>query len=176
MTGVGLAVDKVRHLIEKYQQRYNRTVYFVDQSGQVTLHGKSFHGASSLHADPVLAPLATRILTTPSGSYQYERDGAPVFLNSRLVPEFKWYLMVEQTSHESESQLQTTLWGNLLVSAVVTLLILFIANMTLGRYQRRIEQMASTDKLTGTISRQVFQVTFDRSGEANANANLLSHN
>lgn len=161
VTGVGLAVDKVRHLIEKYQQRYNRTVYFVDQSGQVTLHGKSFHGASSLHADPVLAPLATRILTTPSGSYQYERDGAPVFLNSRLVPEFKWYLMVEQTSHESESQLQTTLWGNLLVSAVVTLLILFIANMTLGRYQRRIEQMASTDKLTGTISRQVFQVTFD---------------
>ena len=44
---------------------------------------------------------------------------------------------------------------------MVTLAILVVANLTLGRYQRRLEQMATTDKLTGTLSRQVFQVTFD---------------
>ncbi|MGL5286197.1 diguanylate cyclase [Aeromonas sp. RU39B] len=161
VTGVGLGVDKVKQLIEKYQQRYNRTVYFVDSNGKVTLHGSQFHGAADLHDDPALSPLATRILTSPSSSFQYERNGRDVYLNSRLVPEFKWYLMVEQTEHESESTLQTTLLGNLLVSALVTLAILVVANLTLGRYQRRLEQMASTDKLTGTLSRQVFQVTFD---------------
>ncbi len=161
VTGVGLGVDKVKQLIEKYQQRYNRTVYFVDNNGEVTLHGSQFHGTDNLHHDPVLSPFATRILTSPSGSFQYERNGHDVYLNSRLVPEFKWYLMVEQTEHESESTLQATLLGNLLISGVVTLAILVVANLTLGRYQRRLEQMATTDKLTGTLSRQVFQVTFD---------------
>lgn len=161
VTGVGLAVDKVKQLIEKYQRRYNRTVYFVDRSGKVTLHGSQFHGAVDLHADPVLEPMATRILTSPSGSFQYERNGHHVYLNSRLVPEFAWYLMVEQNEHETESTLQATLLGNLLISALVTLVILVVANLTLGRYQRRIEQMATTDKLTGTLSRQVFQSTFE---------------
>ena len=161
VTGVGLAVDKVRELIEKYQERYSRSVYFIDRQGRVALHGKNYSGPETIQADPALAPLATQILTSPGGSYQYERQDQQVYLNSRLVPEFKWYLMVEQASHAGEGKLQQTLWGNLLLSGLVTLGILVIANLTLGRYQRRIEQMAATDKLTGMISRQVFETTFE---------------
>ena len=47
VTGVGLGVDKVKQLIEKYQQRYNRTVYFVDNNGEVTLHGSQFNGTDN---------------------------------------------------------------------------------------------------------------------------------
>ncbi|BFL81852.1 hypothetical protein LFREDSHE_03020 [Shewanella baltica] len=43
---------------------------------------------------------------------------------------------------------------------MVTLGILFISNMTLGRYQRKLEVMASTDKLTGAANRQVFDEYF----------------
>ncbi len=82
VTGVGLAVDKVRELIEKYQERYSRSIYFIDRQGRVALHGKNYRGPEYIHADPALAPLATQILTSPGGSYQYERQDQQVYLNS----------------------------------------------------------------------------------------------
>ncbi len=165
ITGVGLAVDKVQKLIELYQKRYNRHVFFVDREGRVTLSGDEYVGAESLQATPGLNKFATRILTSPSASISYLREGKTVYLNSRLVPEFKWYLMVEQEEVEGERQLLTTFWGNLLISLLVTVGILVIANLTLGRYQRKLEHMASTDKLTGVANRQIFEEYFHRSLE-----------
>jgi hypothetical protein len=39
VTGVGLTVDAVRRLIEDYQQRFQRTLYFVDAEGKIVLFG-----------------------------------------------------------------------------------------------------------------------------------------
>ncbi|KEK26863.1 diguanylate cyclase [Shewanella xiamenensis] len=157
VTGVGLAVEKVKALIELYQKRYNRRVFFTDRQGNVTLHGDEYDGANSLQASTGLEQLSTRILTSPSAAFSYQRNGKTVYLNSRLVPEFKWYLIVEQEDAPQEQELLNTFWGNLALSLVVTIGILFISNMTLGRYQRKLEVMASTDKLTGAANRQVFE-------------------
>lgn len=160
VTGVGLVVEKVKSLIELYQKRYNRRVFFTDRQGNVTLHGDEYDGADSLQTSPGLENLATRILTSPSAAFSYQRNGKTVYLNSRLVPEFKWYLIVEQEDAPQERELLNTFWGNLGLSLMVTLGILFISNMTLGRYQRKLEVMASTDKLTGAANRQVFDEYF----------------
>ncbi|MCJ8301732.1 diguanylate cyclase [Shewanella sp.] len=162
VTGVGLAVEKVKKLVELYQKRYNRHVFFVNREGKVTLNGDHFTGNQTLQDTPGLDKLATRILTSPSASLSYVRDGKTVYINSRLVPEFKWYLIVEQEEVESERKLLTTFWGNLLISLLVTIGILVVANLTLGRYQRKLEHMASTDKLTGAANRQVFEEYFDK--------------
>lgn len=175
VTGVGLAVEKVQKLIELYQKRYNRHVFFVDREGRVTLNGDKYHGQESLQNTPGLDKFATRILTSPSASLSYLRDGKTVYLNSRLVPEFKWYLMVEQEEVEAEKKLLATFWGNLALSLLVTISILFIANFTLGRYQRKIEQMASTDKLTGVANRQVFEEYFYQAiDQAKTNQSVVS--
>ena len=157
VTGVGLAVEKVKSLIELYQKRYNRRVFFVDREGYLALSGEAFKGGKSLQTTVGLENIATRILTSPSGSFQYELQGKTVYLNSRFVPEFKWYLIVEQEEAGSEQALLMTFWVNLGLSVAVILVILMIANMTLGRYQRKLEYMASTDKLTGVANRQVFE-------------------
>ncbi|GIU42228.1 GGDEF domain-containing protein [Shewanella sairae] len=160
VTGVGLAVKNVRRLIELYQQRYNRNVYFTDRQGNVTLHSEQYQGARNLQETPGLEKLATRILTSPSSSFAYQKEGQTVYLNSRLVPEFKWHLVVEQDDASSERKLLTTFWINIGLSLLVTLGVLIIANMTLGRYQRKLELMASTDKLTGAANRQAFEEHF----------------
>ncbi|EGM68293.1 sensor domain-containing diguanylate cyclase [Shewanella sp. HN-41] len=165
VTGVGLAVEKVKSLIELYQKRYNRRVFFTDRQGNVTLHGDEYDGADSLQTSAGLDTLATRILTSPSAAFSYHKNGKTIYLNSRLVPEFKWYLIVEQEEAPQEQELLNTFWGNLALSLVVTLGILFISNMTLGRYQRKLEIMASTDKLTGAANRQVFEEYFHRALE-----------
>lgn len=160
VTGVGLAVEKVKLLVELYQKRYNRCVFFTDRLGNVTLHGDAYDGSDSLQTSTGLEQLATRILTSPSAAFSYKKNGKTVYLNSRLVSEFKWYLIVEQEDAPQEQDLLNTFWGNLALSLIVTMGILFISNMTLGRYQRKLEMMASTDKLTGAANRQVFEEYF----------------
>ncbi len=39
---------------------------------------------------------------------------------------------------------------------------LLLANLTIGGYQRRLEEMATVDKLTGLSNRQVFDAMFDQ--------------
>jgi len=161
-TGVGLSVTAVTKLLEVYQQRYGRRIYFTDRQGAVTLHGSGYDGPANIRDAPGLSALATQILATPSGSFTYRRGGDTVFLNSRLVPEFQWYLLVEEVEDLSKSRLLHTLIGNLLICLAITGVVLVLANFTLSGYQRRLEEMATTDPLTGAANRQVFDMMFEQ--------------
>ncbi|WP_435100126.1 sensor domain-containing diguanylate cyclase [Arhodomonas sp. AD133] len=161
--GIGLSVNAVARLIETYEERYGRQVYFVDRQGGVTLHGESFTGAERLHDRAGLGRFATRILANPSTSLSYTRpDGALVYVNSRLVPEFDWYLIVEQSETPGEARLWYTFLFNTLLALGVTVLVLTVAHFTVRGYQRGLEEMATRDRLTGAANRQVFDILFEQ--------------
>lgn len=162
VTGVGLAVDTVKTLIETYQNRYGRHIYFTDREGQVVLHGNQFTGEKHIRKREGLDHIATQILTTPSVSATFQRDGKTVYLNSRLVDDFDWILLVEEEENTTDTPIFQTLLGNLIACLVITGIVLFIANLTVGGYQRRLEEMATTDKLTGATNRQAFELLFDQ--------------
>ena len=159
-TGVGLAVNAVRDLIDSYQNRYGREIYFINPEGEVTLHGLTYKGPDNIRKVPGLSKHATKILTSPSNALTYADKGKTIYVNSRLVPQFQWYLLVMQDDDPAESRILNTLMINLTVSLVVTGIVLLLANLTIGGYQRRLEEMATTDKLTGTANRQVFDMLF----------------
>lgn len=161
--GVGLSMETVQGLIESYQQRYGREIYFVDRQGEVMLH--SSHYSKELHQQnqAELDKLFTRLLTSSSDSVSLNADnGNVIYLNSRFVSEFGWYLIVEQINDPSSEQIETALIINVLVSVAMSLVVLLLAHLTLRGYQRRLENMATKDKLTGTASRQVFELLFSR--------------
>ena len=154
-TGVGLSTSIVKQLIDDYQRRYNRDIFFIDRQGRVTLHSDTFSGASHIRDDQALGLYATRILTSPSSHFSY-RDGADtLFVNSRLIPEFNWYLIVQQRTSPADDAIFHTLIFNLIGSLVITLLVLAIAWVTVSKFQRRLEDLARTDKLTGLANRQL---------------------
>lgn len=162
-TGVGLSVQAVTGLIDNYQQRYNRLIYFVDRQGNVTLTGQGFDRATRLQDRASLGPLSTRILSTPSTSFTYSNSrGSTVYLNSRLVPEFDWYLIVEQDGTADERRLDTTLLLNIAISIVIMVVVLLAAHFTLRGYQRRLEEMATRDRLTGAANRHLFEMLFEQ--------------
>ncbi len=157
--GVGLASEAIQDMIEVYQVRYNRRVYFVDRQGSITLRGQALKDQSNIRQIDGLKDIATQILTSPGGSYEYQLQDKQVFLKTRYVPELDWYLLVEQEEHP-EQAVQSVLWLNLALSLGITLVVMVLAHFTLGSYQRRLEQMANTDKLTGAITRSAFESTF----------------
>lgn len=161
-TGIGLTVDAVRKLIAEYQQRYQRTIYFVDAQGRVVVFGNQTARAPELRNAPGLGPLVDRILAEKSGSYQYSADGDNHILNVNYLPELKWYLFVEQNEALALAGIRRTLFINLFISLAVTLVVLFLTHLALLRYQKRMEDLATTDKLTGLLNRQAFTLFIDR--------------
>ena len=161
VTGVGLSLTAVTNLIETYQKRYGRTIYFVDREGKVTLNGSGFGTANSLHERRGMRYHATQILTAPGSSISYEEDGVTYFVNSRLVPEFGWLLIVEQNDFVANERIQNTLLINIAISLLITVIVGLAAYLTIRNYQNRREELASRDKLTGSYNRQVFDMLFD---------------
>lgn len=160
ITGVGLAMDSVGETLETYRARYGRDVLFVDRTGQVTVHATGFEAPKTLRDWPALEELVTPILTNPSGNFTAEYDGHTVYVTSRLVPEFDWYLLVVQDGDPAQARLDRTLVVSLAGGGVIMVIILALVYWTLRGYQRRLEAMASTDKLTGAANRQVFDLIY----------------
>jgi diguanylate cyclase (GGDEF)-like protein len=167
VTGVGLAVNSVKVMINKYQSRYGRQVYFINREGDITLNGDTYLDPLNIREVPGLSKLATQILTSPGFTGTYDKNGKTIYLNSRLVSEFDWYLLVEQVDDPFEKRIQKTLIINLTVSLIITFIVLFLVNLTYGGYQRKLELMATTDSLTGATNRQVFDMIFDQAVKIN---------
>lgn len=160
--GVGLSMDFVRALLEKYEQRYNRSVYLIDRQGRVTLLGPSLGNLAHLR-DRIGDEAATRqILDSETAQLNFrDPDGKAVYLNSRLQPDLDWFLIVEQTGTHTGAVLLNTLIVNLVIALAVSLVVLLLAWVILGKYQRRLLEMATTDALTGATSRQAFEALFE---------------
>ncbi len=157
--GVGLTVDAVNILLNKYQQRYARTIYFVSPQGRVVMAGG---GSSLLGTDirtlPGMGALAGGMLQKEGGSFQYEAAGSNHLLNVRYIPELNWYLFAEKNEDAMLADIRNTLYSNLALACVVTVIVLLLTSLTISRYQRRLEAMATTDKLTGLANRQAFEI------------------
>ncbi len=141
-TGVGLTVNAVTSMLDNYQKKYGRNIYFIDKNGQLTLHGRNFtEGITSLADLPAIAPLAKRILQQKNGSFSVEYQNSMIHLNTRFIPEFNWYLLVEQNEATAVEGIFSSLMLNLLICAVLTLIILFLTNLTIKKYQSKIDTL-----------------------------------
>jgi diguanylate cyclase (GGDEF)-like protein len=156
-TGIGLTVDAVRRLINDYQTRYQRDIFFVEKSGRISLFAnRSGQAAEDIHSIEGLGELADSILKNGTGSYQYTRGGNIHLLNVRFIPELKWYLFVEKIENNALVDIQNALCLNIAICICISIIVLFLTSLTITRYQRRLEQMATTDSLSGLYNRHAF--------------------
>jgi len=159
VAGIGITMDAARTLINSYQQRFGRSIYFVDRTGKVALVGQDDQvRASDIHEVRGLGAIADSILRKGSGSYQYTNEGSERLLNVRLIPELNWFLFVEGTADAAMTEIRRTLYVNLAICLAITAIMLLVTSLTINRYQSRLEEMATTDKLTGLANRQAFDV------------------
>ncbi|MFT5726813.1 MAG: hypothetical protein ACI8PB_000945 [Desulforhopalus sp.] len=142
VTGVGLTVNAVKDLIEVYQKKYNRTIYFIDDKGRVQLAGSDFDTEMGDLSEFTSFQLFQDNMGTLAGrSFQYEKDGQVVHTNIRYIDEFKWHLVVEQPETEAVKEIYRTLLVNLLLCIVVTIVVVILVNLSISAYKRRIETL-----------------------------------
>lgn len=165
-TGVGLTVDTVNRLIDDYQARYGRTIFLTDNQGKITLRGKKQRNAD--RSDPTHPPtildidglreIAPAILKASNGTFEYHSAGQQHFLNVRYIPELKWFLFVDKPENKAFGAIQNTLLLNLLLCFATTAIVLWIVHLTVNRYQRQLEVIATTDRVTGLANRHALDI------------------
>lgn len=162
VVGIGVEVGALTSLLRHMERRYSSEVLFSDSSGRVLLSsgGNAISGPQVLADLPGLRPHVARILSQSSSSFHYPQGGGEVFINSRRLPELDWWLLVLQRSGPNQGGILTTLINNLLIALLITLVVLWLANLTIGDYQRRLELLAITDRLTGQLNRTAFDPLF----------------
>lgn len=163
VTGVGLMISAVKQLIEAYQERYGRTIYFIDKQGNVQLHGAHFpRTATSIRQMDGLSTIADEILANKKSTYIFKNGGKTTHLNTRYIPEFHWHLLVEQTEEKAIRQIAQALMINLIICAAITFVVVLLIKMTITIYQKKLETMAAEDKLTGAYNRHTFDIIYDQ--------------
>jgi diguanylate cyclase (GGDEF)-like protein len=162
-TGVGLTVDAVIKLIDEYQRRYDRSVYFVDTTGRIVLTGAEggplgARVGQTLAEVPGLEDLQARLGRPQTGKFEYHERGRDHFLNVRYISELDWYLFVDKHEGGLLAGLRNTLYLNLLICLLVTAVILVLVTRLMRRYQRSIAALATTDSLTSLPNRRGFEL------------------
>ncbi|HTD05267.1 diguanylate cyclase [Undibacterium sp.] len=161
--GLGLTSDAIRNLIDSYQKRFQRSIYLVDQKGNIVLSGNTARQAATLQALPGLNGLAAAILANKKNAplqLEYKTDTATTLVNVRFIPELGWHLLVAQDIAPSIKPLQDIFLVILAIGATATLIALTTLSISVRRYQKRIETSAATDQLTTLLNRQAFDFVF----------------
>ena len=158
ITGVGLSINSLYQLVESYERRFQRRIYFVKPSGEVMIAKQGATNSSgSIRTLPGISTVAEALLTNKSEPVSAAYRGASgeyVQVNARYLPELKWHLIVEQNDADNVSPVRRILFINLALSALATLLVLWVTWMIVSRYHAKLEALAATDALTGLFNRQ----------------------
>ncbi|MBC9249893.1 diguanylate cyclase [Pseudomonas alcaligenes] len=177
VAGVGLTVDAVVKLVDDYQQRYGRSVYFADANGRLVLTGAQGgpQGARRGQALSEITGLDSLLPKPQSGSFSYQEHDRSHFLNVRYIPELDWYLFVDKHEEGALAGIRHSLYLNLLICALISNVVLALVYLATRRYQQRIAALATTDVLTGLPNRRGFDLLASQAlHEAQRNQHPLS--
>jgi len=142
VTGVGLAVSAVQEIIELYQRKYQRTIYFFDNNRLVRpLKADALDLVGGIMPMMPVEELQKHLPARGESSFSTTRKGQTVHANIRYIKEFDWYLVVEQSEQDIVRGIFLTLVGNLLLCLVVTGVVVLLVKLSVDAYTRRIETL-----------------------------------
>lgn len=165
VTGVGLNMLQVGSLLASYRDKYEKNVYLVNGAGLIQVHrDKSLIENTRLQDIEGLENFAAQILKSKNTPFVIEFDHGDehIILLSRYVPEFGWFLIVEQVENLALADIKANLVLNLLICLVATVFVIFIIILLVNHFQGRLEALATTDELTGLNNRRHFSELAER--------------
>ncbi len=162
ITGVGLNLEDVKEQFDYYQQKYGKSVYFVNKQGQLMLSGSSAAVPGNIYQKEGIKNIASQVLQETEGSFSYRYQGDNYLLVSRYIKELDLVLCVEAQSGQITAALLKPLIINIVTSLLLLISVLYLIVKIINRYQNKLEKIAWRDYLTGLVNRCAFTQQYQK--------------
>jgi diguanylate cyclase (GGDEF)-like protein len=162
VTGVGLNINNVKSQFDLYYDKYGKSVSLINKNGDILLSGNHNAKASNIHKKAGLENIADNILASKEGAFSYQNQGKSYLLITRYVEELDLLLCVEAETGKISPTVFKPLIINIIISLILLSIVLFLIFKTISSYQKRIENVAWKDHLTGLCNRVSFTLQYQK--------------
>lgn len=162
VTGVGVRLLNIEEMLTSFKTRYKYDVYFVDQRGELTLFSKGLNKRGNIANIEGLNKIKEAIFSDKQTQFEYKDKDGEYLLNTKYIEKLKLHLFVEINKKEYLDEIKKTFYSNLFASIIVTALVTLIILYTINIYQKQLVQMASEDSLTRLANRRKFNDDFEK--------------
>ncbi|WP_041958624.1 sensor domain-containing diguanylate cyclase [Sulfurospirillum arsenophilum] len=162
VTGVGVRLLNIEEMLTSFKTRYKYDVYFVDQRGELTLFSKGLNKRGNIANIEGLNKIQEAIFSDKQTQFDYKDKDGEYLLNTKYIEKLKLHLFVEINKKEYLDEIKKTFYSNLFASIIVTALVTLIILYTINIYQKQLVQMASEDSLTRLANRRKFNDDFEK--------------
>ncbi|WP_016955788.1 sensor domain-containing diguanylate cyclase [Catenovulum agarivorans] len=164
--GIGLSVTSVKQLLDDNNLHQQFFIFFADEQGQVMLQSNNYlfdkQPIKTLEDITGLAAYKSQLLSSENSTTRFNFANQSAHVNSRYVPELGWSLMILHTDKPWDKRIIQPLLLNLSIGLLISILVIAVVFYTMRRYQKELERMAITDKLTGVANRHGFEHLVNR--------------
>ncbi len=165
VVGVGIVMQNFSALLRAKESDYRRRIYLVDRTGLV----QAATDAARIHRDsladiPETAKLFARNADPTEKPFDstYEGPNGTVMVTARYMPEIDWFLAVETDRRDVLRSSRNSLATTILIGLSASILVILLSLATFSRFHTRLEELASTDDLTGCANRREFEARMKR--------------
>lgn len=162
ITGVGLNLEDVKTRFDYYQQKYGKTVYFLNQKGDLLLSGSHGLKAENIYKKEGLKEIASEVLSAAEGNFSYRYQGENHLLTTRYIKELQLLLCVDAETGKITQALVEPLIIQVVTSFLLLLSVLYLILKMINRYQKKLEKIAWRDHLTGLFNRSSFTLQYQK--------------
>lgn len=143
VAGLGLKVDSVIKILKAAETK-TRTVYLVDQSGNIRVHKNKALIFDKKDSPEVakkknikhlqgLSGVASSLLTKGGAIKNFERNGEKIIVSSSYVDSMGWYLFVEDKEDVLMSEVSELFMTSVGISLAVTLLVILLVVLVINK-------------------------------------------
>jgi diguanylate cyclase (GGDEF)-like protein len=163
VAGVGIRLENIADALIQKQEKYNRHIYLIDENGIIQVHSdKAKIEQISIFDLPGIADIAAILMNKDKVlvDENYVLDQNTYLVSSRYIPEMDWYIIVEQGEDKALSFARNNLLLTILIGLVTTISLIILSSITIGKFQKNMEMIASTDILTNIANRREFETQY----------------
>lgn len=165
VVGVGVRLEHIADALIQKQKKYDRHIYLIDDSGIIQVHSdESKIEQVSIFDQPGISDIASTLMNKEEilVDESYITDKNRYLVSSRYIPEMDWFIVVEQQEDKALISLKDNLLLTIVIGSITTILLIILSSITIGRFQKHLEMIASTDALTNTSNRREFEDRFQK--------------